>query len=152
MAAKKRKTVDITNSLSRKDYKETLEKIAAGGFCPFCEDYFTLNHPQPIVERNTYWYATPSNWPYKGAKRHFLLITRAHLENAEELTPRQWADLHKIFAALVTRYKLKGASLVMRSGDTAYTGASVAHLHAHLITGRRRKNPRDEILAPIGYF
>lgn len=147
-----RKTVDITNSGARKDYRKTLEKIAAGGYCPFCEKYFKLNHPKPIIEANAHWIASPSNWPYKGAKRHFLLITRKHIERADDLSPKQWAALHDLFSTLIKRYKLPGASVVIRSGNTAYTGASVNHLHAHLISGKKRKDPKDEILAPIGYF
>ncbi|MBU6321051.1 MAG: HIT domain-containing protein [Patescibacteria group bacterium] len=152
MARSKPRVVDVTNALSRDDYKETLTKIAQAGLCPFCEQNLAKHHPKPIVAKNASWLATPSNWPYRGAKRHFLLIARPHLERADKLTREQWIDLHKLLIKLVRSYKLRGTSLVMRSGDTAYTGASVSHLHAHLITGRRRRNPKDEIVAPIGYF
>jgi diadenosine tetraphosphate (Ap4A) HIT family hydrolase len=46
-----------------------------------------------------------------------------------------------MYRALVKERRLEGATLMIRSGATEITGASVNHLHAHLIVGvPRTKN------------
>ena len=39
----------------------------------------------------------------------------------------------------IKKYKIKGGALAMRFGDTNYTGASVAHLHFHIISPKINK-------------
>ncbi|HVM58790.1 MAG TPA: HIT domain-containing protein [Candidatus Paceibacterota bacterium] len=149
--ARAKQTVDTENSQERKSYLRVLEKVAAEGFCPFCEKNLSRTHPRPILTRGTHWLVTPSNWPYPGSKSHLLLISRKHIERVEQVTPAAWAELHKHLQAYAKKYNLKGMTFFMRSGDTAYTSASVAHLHAHVVSGGKRKKNSREITAPIGF-
>lgn len=142
-----KKTVNVANStiVPRNDYTQVLEAIVAADFCPFCEEHLFKHHQKPLLHRSRHWLVTENSWPYSGTNHHFLFIAREHVEATEELSPTAWADLQKIYRLVVERYELAGASLMIRSGDTKLTGASVNHLHAHLIVG----GPRTKTAKPI---
>jgi ATP adenylyltransferase len=148
-----RKQVDPQNALivKRTAYTNTLNAIIAGGFCPFCEKHLFKHHARPVLFKNVSWLVTENAWPYTGAKHHFLFITRTHTEKTEDLTPTAWGDMHKLYLLLAKKYKFKGATLMMRSGDTRFTGASVNHLHAHLVVGSPRSKTTQMIKAPIAF-
>lgn len=145
--------VDTKNAsvVKRNDYIKTLDAIITGGFCPFCEKHLLKHHKQPILHKSKYWLVTKNSWPYKGSQFHFLFITRQHIEKTESMSSAMWSELHQLYRKLVKKYKLKGATLMIRSGDTKFTGASVNHLHAHLITGIPRTKNTKSIKALVGF-
>jgi ATP adenylyltransferase len=149
----KRHEVDVKNSNDavRGDYTEVLKKIASEDICPFCEENLLIHHKKPILFKNKGWIVTTNAWPYAGTKHHFLFITRKHFESAEKATANTWKDLQLAFKKVCKLYGLKGASLVMRSGDTSFTGATVRHLHAQVMVGQKRKTGDVPIMAVVGY-
>ena len=47
------------------------------------------------------------------------------------------------------KFKIPGASFIMRFGDHNYTGATITHLHAHIVSGHKQKRIRklfDQVL------
>lgn len=62
-----------------------------------------------------------------------------------------WADLLKLYRKLIKKNGIKGATLVIRSGDTKITGASVNHLHAHLIVGSSRTQKAKPVKVLVGF-
>lgn len=139
--------VDLDNAtvVVRGDYTDALKSIIEGGFCPFCEEHLFKHHKRPLLHKTKHWLVTENGWPYQGARHHFLLIPLVHVSRTEDLSPETWADFLTTYRMLITKFELTGASLLIRSGDTSLTGASVNHLHAHLIVG----NPRSENAKPI---
>lgn len=132
------------------EYREQLEEIAAEGVCPFCLEHFRW-HPHPILRQGEYWFATRIRDNYQNAKVHFLIILISHKEHITDLSPAEWGELGEMVSWLSLEDNLPGGGLAidprfaMRFGPTEYTGASVQHLHAHLIqpeldpnTGRAR--------------
>jgi diadenosine tetraphosphate (Ap4A) HIT family hydrolase len=152
MALKKRH-VDAKNALvvKRSDYTQTLDAIIAGGFCPFCEKHLFKHHRRPVIYKSKYWLVTENSWPYKGSRFHFLFITRTHIETTESMSPAMWADLQKLYRKLVRANGIEGATLMIRSGDTKFTGASVNHLHAHLVSGSPRTKKTTPIKTLVGF-
>jgi diadenosine tetraphosphate (Ap4A) HIT family hydrolase len=152
MAEKKRR-VDTRNALvvKRDEYVRVLDAIIAGGFCPFCEKNLFKHHREPLLYKSKYWLVTKNSWPYAGSRFHFLFITRAHIEKTEDMPPLVWADLQKLYRKLVQEHGIKGATLMIRSGDTKNTGASVNHLHAHVIVGSPRTKNTAPIKALVGF-
>ncbi|MFH1178216.1 MAG: HIT domain-containing protein [bacterium] len=148
-----KKQVDTGNAkvVPRGDYTQTLEEIAAGGFCPFCEEHFFKHHRKPLLHRSTHWFVTENSWPYEGTRFHFLLITREHVEGIEKMSVAILLDLQNVYRQLVDEFSLHGATLMIRSGDTKITGASVNHLHAHLIVGAPRTEHSKPIKALVGF-
>jgi diadenosine tetraphosphate (Ap4A) HIT family hydrolase len=80
-----------------------------------------------------------------------VLIYREHIESAEELPPGAWESLGSAYRRLVTEYRIEGAALLLRTGKTDFTDASVAHLHAQLISGTRREADSELIRALVGF-
>jgi diadenosine tetraphosphate (Ap4A) HIT family hydrolase len=150
--AKKRK-VNIGNARisKRGDYDAVLKQIERSDFCPFCEEHFGKHHHEPILIRNRSWIVTHNAWPYEGAKRHFLLVARRHVRSAGQLRAEEWADLGAAFRGLEKKYGFPGATLFMRSADTALTGGTVEHLHAQIVIGARHGKDTEPIHAVIGF-
>jgi ATP adenylyltransferase len=156
MAVTKKKKVaqvDVVNAgdAKRGDYTSVLRKIVGEEICPFCEENFLIHHKKPVLFKNKHWIVTENAWPYAGTKHHFLLVCRLHIEAIEEGPEAMFSDLHVAYKKLVNDFGLKGASLVMRSGSTAYTGATVRHLHGQVIAGPKRADESTPITAIVGY-
>ncbi len=149
----RKKVVDVANAqiAARHSYTSTLQDIQTEGFCPFCDNNLTKHHKKPILRRNTHWIVTTNAWPYEGSRYHFLFISREHIDSIEKLSPATWADLQKQLTFLRKKYDFKGGSLIIRSGETKLTGASVTHLHGHFIVGSKRTLASSEIRAVIGF-
>lgn len=147
------KKVDIENALivSRSEYSKALHKIHKNDECPFCGKNLFKQHREPIIFEGAHWLVTNNNWPYAGTKHHFLLIHKKHVEKAEDVTPKAWAELQTLYKKLCKKYKLAGATFFMRSGDTRLTGATVAHLHAQVVVGVR-KTAGAEPIQPVAGF
>ncbi len=147
-----RPQVDVGNSqvVPRTDYTKVLEEIVAQGFCPFCEEHLLKHHRKPILFRTESWLVTENSWPYEGTRHHFLCIALAHVEKIED-SPSLLADLQQAYAKIITNYCLDGATLMIRSGNTHVTGASVTHLHAHIIVGGERTEKTEPLRAVVGY-
>lgn len=116
------------------EYREQLEEIAAKGLCPFCPGNFDW-HPNPILYEAGGWFITPIRLNYENARLHLLLIGLQHKEHFLDLTLEDLEDIQALVAWAAFEYDLedKGGGFLMRFGATEYTGASVVHLHAHLI-------------------
>lgn len=127
--------VNIDNARSD-DQATELERISKENFCPFCsDDYLEKEHGKPILKRGTHWLATENRWPYKGTRFHLLFIHRKHLVSINELGQDDWNELRTIINELVDEMKIPGATLLLRFGDNKYTGGTVTHLHAQLVSG-----------------
>jgi diadenosine tetraphosphate (Ap4A) HIT family hydrolase len=149
----RRTHVDASNAgiTPRAGYGEVLATIIKEGRCPFCEENLSAHHTEPVLFRNKSWIVTKNAWPYEGSKHHFLLIAREHVENADKASLETWKDLGSAYRKLCKTYALPGATLLMRSGNTRYTGASVQHLHAQVIAGFPRKTDSKPITALAGF-
>ena len=58
----------------------------------------------------------------------------------------QLKTLNKEKYSVLKKYNIKGGVLALRFGDTAYTGATVCHLHFHLIVPKKSQT----VNFPIG--
>lgn len=144
-----KKIVDIRNAQDA-DYRAVLDEIIKDGKCPFCPENFKW-HRKPIIIQYNKWLITEAAWPYENAERHFLIIGEAHKERLSELSE---ADLRAVWGlanSVVECFGLKGGGLALRFGDTAYTGATVCHLHFHLIIPKLGPDGRALVVNfPIG--
>jgi ATP adenylyltransferase len=113
------------------DMKQLLEK----GECFMCYKSLTQYKNNRIEFETKHWIVTPNAYPYKHTKLHLLLISRRHVSIMSELTKEERADFTDAIVEIEKRHKLKYYSVAMRNGDFRYTGASVEHLHAHIIVG-----------------
>lgn len=125
--------VDPNNARPGTKYQGVIEQINTDGVCPFCAEQLARYHKNPILAQTKYWTVTDNMYPYVGAKHHVLLIHREHIEDMSEFSPEAWAELQQVILDLCKERDITGGGLIMRFGETKYTGASVTHLHAHLL-------------------
>lgn len=125
--------VEPNNTSARKDgYADTIKKIAQDGVCPFCPEHLAKYHKRPIEERGP-WLVTDNMYPYKPTKHHRLIIHREHITHIDQVAPHSWHVLMETLLEEAAKNKITGGTLIMRFGDTKFTGASVSHLHAHIV-------------------
>lgn len=141
-----------TNSARTPEYRETLKRIAEEKECPapFCLDQADY-HRHPIELEGRYWKVTRNSFNYQDARIPFLIVHREHIENFTSLKPDAWAELQDIVGLLVAKHDIRGATLMLRFGDKPHTGASVTHLHAHLVAGYPRGEESKPIMAVVGF-
>ena len=116
----------------RGHYADVIKDIAEKQVCPFCPEQLANFHKNPI-RRHGHWIVTNNMYPYKPVKQHILLIHEEHIEHANELSAEAWQELKEILEQETAERNMVGGALMMRFGDTHFTGASVSHLHAHLV-------------------
>ncbi len=145
-----KKVVDLTFAKSA-EYRQILESVSQAGNCPFCPEHFKY-HKEPILKKNGSWLLTRNSWPYKNAAEHFLIISTVHKETLDELSGADLLAVKKLTSWAQTEFKLAGGGLTLRFGDTTHTGATVCHLHFHLIVPKinRRTGRAHTVRFPIG--
>lgn len=116
-------------------YAEDLAEIVAAEVCPFCPENFHW-HDHPIIARDGKWFITESSHPYENSQMHFLIIGQEHKVILAELTGTDMSCILRLAAKVQYDNGLRGGALLMRWGETFYSGATVAHLHAHLVVPR----------------
>lgn len=130
-------------------YSKTISQITKDGVCPFCPDHLATYHPNPIIKEGKYWLYSKNAYPYKGARHHFIVIHKAHIEGFAEITQEAWAELRELINDMSHEHNIKGGALVCRFGETKYNGASVSHLHAQVIVGPGTPDA-DPVLMRVG--
>ena len=132
------------------DYKKVIGEIKKEGVCPFCPENLARYHKNPILAEGEYWLLTDNMYPYKGAKHHILLVHKKHTETVLDLPKEELTELFDLVRSETKKRGIKGGTFFMRFGDTTYTGASVSHLHANLISPDVDDEKREPIIARVG--
>ncbi len=142
--------VNVTSAKNRPDYAAELESIKEAGICPFCPDNVKKYLSKIIYREGRHWLIADATYPYKNAKYHFILVHHAHIENASDISEEGWSELKEFVDWICGLKQIKGATLIMRFGDTNCTGASVTHLHASLVSGDGDQKDREPVLTRVG--
>ena len=124
--------VDKRFAKGKPGYEKVISKIENLGKCPFCPDNFKY-HKKPLLKNYKGWFLTENSWPYKNAEKHFLGISEIHKEKFSELTLNDFESIKYLVNWASTKFKIKGGAIALRFGETNYTGATVCHIHFHLI-------------------
>lgn len=121
----------LGNSRSEMQTAE-MKRLERENICAFCwEGLRTTGQWAEIV--SAHWAATENRYPYERAARHFLLLPYAHVTDMRDLTIAARADFFTILDATTRRFGIADYEIKIRCGDPQVTGATVAHLHVHLI-------------------
>ncbi len=112
-----------------------MEEILNDGLCPFCPEWLSWYHENPIINRTPHWIVTKNDNPYKGTREDLLLIPKEHVTNFDELSQDAKTDFGLTISWVIRNFGLDYGALGMRFGDMSRTGGSVAHLHAHIKVG-----------------
>lgn len=133
------------------EYKRVIGEIAKTGKCPFCLENFKY-HKNPILKWRGDWFVTEGSWPYKNAKVHLIILGEKHCDNLLQLKKSDFEAILYLVKFGIKKFKIKGGALAVRFGNTNYTGASVSHLHFHLISPEvnKKTNKAKVVEFPIG--
>lgn len=128
------KYVDLRNARSL-NQNEVLREIILAGEDPFDRKNVLRHHKEKngVIYENLSWYIINNQWPYKNAKHHFVLILQKYKEDIVELDEVELVDLTRAISWLKQEYGLLGGGLVMRTGETVFSGATCRRLHGHFI-------------------
>lgn len=144
---KRRQVVDSCYAKNQ-EYRRVIGKIASDGECPFCPSHFR-HHRKKILQREGSWFITENSWPYEKTRKHLVIIGTTHKENLSEVTPEDMTSILRLLQWAVRRFKISGGGFAMRFGQTRYTGATVCHLHAHLIVPQLNRTSRRAHTVPF---
>jgi ATP adenylyltransferase len=114
-----------------------MERLEAQGICVFCPQHVAEYQREPVEHTGEHWYVTRNGFPYEGSADHYLIVARRHVAAFEELPDEAGAELWAIRRMLAERLRPVAFATVERSGDMRFNGASVAHLHVHLVALER---------------
>jgi len=132
-----------------KMYKKAMEEIVAEGVCPFCPEHFKW-HTKPILRYENDWFITENFKPYENAKYHFLIISKTHHESLSELSSKDLISVFDLARWAVVEYNIPGGGITLRFGDSNFTGATIKHLHFHLLSPERKNGKTKPVYFPIG--
>ena len=141
---------DNTSFRSDSTYRSVIDEIKKDGVCPFCPENFAKYHKNPILKEGAHWLLTNNMYPYGGTKRHVLILHKAHVETFTDVSPEACAEFKTLVDVFIKETGLPGGTLIMRFGDTRYTGASVRHLHANLVSPDGENPDRKPIMTRVG--
>lgn len=134
------------------EQKNLMKKIEADGVCPFCEEHFRKYHPKSILKETDSWFFTENMSPYEGTTHHFIFVYKpSHICFTSELSAGARVELFDLINWAIAEYKIVGASFFMRMGEGSYTGGSIEHFHAHLISGVEKSDDTEGLKVKLGY-
>jgi ATP adenylyltransferase len=139
--------VDPRNARA-KGYKEILQESIQENACPLCPPMKW--HPNPILKYDDKWLVTENSHPYPNTKHHLIFVSKKHIEELSQLTGDDLNSIISLAKWATKEFKIKGGGLTLRFGDTLYTGATIKHLHAHLIVPSTKNNKVTPVYFPIG--
>lgn len=138
------------NARNEEQLKNMLEAKKLG-VCPFCPKYFEKFHTAPIIKQTKNWILSNNDYPYGGAKKHVLLVHKKHIENISQISKEASVELFSMASWFIKKEKISGGSFFIRFGDMQFTGATIAHLHAHIVVGEKQNKKTEKLKVPLGF-
>lgn len=132
------------------DQRDIMLKISEDKVCPFCPDNIHKYHKPPILRDGDHWLVTPNQWPYDFTETHLLFITKSHVEKLSDLPDGSFQELQGHLSWAEKKYGIKAGSIAMRFGDVTKNGATVKHLHMHIIQPSADKPEGKSVRFKIG--
>lgn len=127
------------------EQRGVMENIEATGDCPFCPDNLHKYHKEPILREGKHWLVTPNQWPYKHTRVHLLAIATYHAEDITDLREGSLDELQTHLQWASAEYQIAAGGLAMRFGSVDHNGATVRHLHAHIIVPELELGVGEEV-------
>lgn len=142
--------LNFNNARTPEQLKKMLE-LKKNGVCLFCEKNKNITHGHPVELSGKHWSLVKNDFPYEGTKVHYLLIHKKHIKSVSEMSPKASEEMIILIQKISKKYSLPGLSFFMRSGDTNYTGSSIDHLHAHIISGSKFSKKSKPIMTTLSW-
>lgn len=115
------------------EQRKVMEDIVSDGVCPFCPENLAKYHKEKIIRTGKHWLLTYNQWPYENTALHLLVIAKYHAIHLNDMKPGAADELFDLLKWAEINFNVSFGGVCMRFGDIKKTGATVDHLHAHLI-------------------
>lgn len=112
-----------------------MQRLESQGLCLFCPDGLRMHSRQRILFQTSHWTVTPNEFPYQGTGLHLLIVPHEHATDMLDLGTSAQSDFWNALGMVRERYDLTHYGLGIRNGDCRFTGATIAHVHAHVVVG-----------------
>lgn len=115
------------------EQRAVMEEIERLGICPLCPDHIGHWGPRPVLLVGEHWFIGRNSWPYRSTRLHLIFTPKTHAERLADLTPAAWAELLELLRMVEVVCRLSSGAIGIRFGTPSETGATIRHIHAHLI-------------------
>lgn len=149
MSENKKQFVNLDNA-RLPEQRRVMEDIESNQDCPFCPDYLDKYHKEAILKKGAHWILTRNQWPYKNTDLHLLAIAAYHAERLSDLRPGSFDELQDQMVWAEEEFGVVAGGIAMRFGDVSRNGATVRHLHTHLIVPALDKPINQKVRFKIG--
>lgn len=122
-----------------------MQRLEARGLCLFCPDGLREHARQRVLAETKHWSITPNEFPYPGTALHLLLVPGQHAGDLLDLDADVQADFWTALAWVRDSYGLRYYGLGVRNGDCRYSGATIRHVHAHVLVGDPDAEPEVSV-------
>ena len=125
---------------------EEYRKIAETGKCPFCPG----NIGNKFIGETAHWNIVLNKFPYPNSRLHVLLLPKRHIVSLEEAKAEELADMAKAIKLVGDQFPFlaDGYGLGLRVKEIG--GATLYHLHFHLIVPMVGDNGQMPVNFAIG--
>jgi ATP adenylyltransferase len=124
-----------TDNYRTGDQLAEMLRLEAAGICLFCPESLRSHARQDVLFETRHWAVTPNAFPYRGTKLHLLVVPQRHVNDMLDLDEEALADFWTALKRIRERYSLDHYGLGVRNGNCSFTGATIAHVHAHVLVG-----------------
>lgn len=118
-----------------------MRRLEAAGICLFCPASLRSHARQRVICETRHWTVTPNAFPYSGTGLHLLVVPHQHVNDMLDLDDEALADFWTALRQVRERYGLDHYGLGVRNGNCSFTGATIAHVHAHVLVGDPSLDP-----------
>jgi ATP adenylyltransferase len=118
-----------------------MQRLEAAGICLFCPGALREHSRQRVEWETRYWSVTPNEFPYKGTRIHLLVVPHKHVNDMLDLDDESLVDFWNALRLIRKELDLDHYGLGVRNGDCSFTGATIAHVHAHVLVGDETLDP-----------
>ena len=118
-----------------------MERLEAAGICLFCPDSLREHAKQQVIFSTEHWAVTPNAFPYAGTRLHLLVVPRLHVSDMLDLDEASLGDFWTALRWIREEFGLGHYGLGVRNGNCSFTGATIAHVHAHVLVGDPDSDP-----------
>lgn len=130
------------------DQVDKMRSIEGRGICFMCNEHVQEFYDESgdLLHAGEFVNLVRNQFPYEQAALHYLLIPKRHVTTLAELDIPEFQEMLEIAQAVEQNENLQGGGLAMRFGNPELTGATVSHLHMHLLVADENIGPNDKPL------
>lgn len=119
-----------------------MRRLEAAGICLFCPGDPREEIPErTVVWESERWTVLPNDFPYKGTMLHLLVVPHRHVNDMLDLDEESLSEFWDVLKVIRERFNLDHYGLGVRNGNCSFTGATIAHVHAHILVGDPAADP-----------